>query len=485
MRAVDEEDPLNYYNDIDEHVLRVGCASAGEPDRPDLALQMVEQGQVHYACFDTLAERTLAGAQLRKAADPSRGYDPLLRERVGAAIAPALQRGTRLAGNMGGANPRAAARILLEHAASASVDDVTIGVVTGDDVLEAVRAGDLPVRLWDTSLDLHDLSPRLLSANAYLGFLPILQAFAGGADIVVTGRGADVAPFMAAMFHYWGWPVDDLSKRASAAVVGHLLECGRWVTGGAYEEPAYGRFTPDPGRLSLPLAEVDEDGSAVITKVPGTGGLVTRVTCAAQLMHEIGDPSRYLTPDVTLDMTAVRFDGVGPDRVRVTGGRGTPPPESYKVLLGVYEGWIATGEASFAGPGAIEKAESSARLIEQRLRAIGLEPRDFRADLIGVNSVLSAATPPREEPFEVRLRMVCRLASAAETEAFAQECQDLWFLPAIGAGGVRSHAQPVLAMVAASVPQSEVPVEVSFVRQTRAPLGAPSRAAEEPVYAAR
>src|SRR5439155_8697737 len=132
-----------------------------------------------------------------------------------------------------------------------------------------------------------------------LGFLPVLEGFERGADVVVTGRGADIAPYMAAMFHHWGWPADDLAKRASAAAIGHLLECGRWVTGGAYDEPAYRRRTPDPENLSFPLGEVDEDGTAVITKVPGTGGLVTRVSCAAQLIHEIGDPSRYLTPDVT------------------------------------------------------------------------------------------------------------------------------------------------------------------------------------------
>jgi hypothetical protein len=448
--------------------LRVGCASAGEPDRPDLALQMVEQGDVHYACYDTLAERTLAGGQLRRVADPSLGYDPFLRERVGAALAPARERGTKLAGNMGGSNPREAARILREEAEAAGLDDLRLAVVTGDDVLDAVRGGDVPVRIWDERIRLEELGDRLVSANAYIGFLPVLEGFERGADVVVTGRATDVAPYMAAMFHHYGWAPDDLQKRAHAAAIGHLLECGRWATGGAYDEPAWNRRTPDPGNLAYPLAEVDDDGTAVITKVPGSGGLVTRISCAAQLIHEIGDPTRYLTPDVTLDVSGVRLEEVGPDRVRVSGARGSEPPDTYKVLLGVDEGFICEGEASYAGAGAVEKAEDAARQMEGHFRRLGVEPRELRADVIGVNSVFRGASLPHEAPFEVRLRMVCRLGSRAETEVFAEAIQDFWFMAPNGAGGVRSHVRPVLAMVAASIPQSAVRIEVELEERVHA-----------------
>lgn len=452
-------------------LLRIGCGAAGEPDRPSLARQMVLEGDVDYICFDTLAERTLASAQLRKRADPTQGYDLMLRERVGTLIHAALQHGTRIAGNMGAANPDAAARVLLEQAAQDGVEQVTIGVVTGDDVLAAVLAGELPLEMWDGSR-LEDIRDRIVSANVYLGFLPVLDALEQGADVVVTGRGVDVAPYMASMFHHYGWDREDLQLRARAAAIGHLLECGRCVTGTCFAEPAFGRFTPDPAHVSLPLAEIEDDGSAVITKVPGTGGVVNRVSCAEQLIHEITDPARYATPDVTLDMTAIRLDEVGRDRVRVSGARGTSAPDRYKLLLGVDEGFIAEGEASFAGRGAVEKARLAGQIVEERLRRGGLRAEEFRADLIGYDSVLGAATPRGPEPWEVRLRLACRVRSVEQTEAFVLECQDLWWAPGVGGGGVRTHVRPVLGMVSATAPRDAVGQPRVTMLRHRAPAAA-------------
>ncbi|NLT04960.1 MAG: DUF1446 domain-containing protein, partial [Solirubrobacterales bacterium] len=430
--------------------LRVGCGAAGEPDRPELAHQMVRDGHVDYVCFDTLAERTLAAAQLRRAADPTAGYDLHLRERVGAAIAPALEHGTVLLGNMGAANPAAAAETLAETARADGVPELTVAVVEGDDVLDAVRSGELPVRLWDGG-DLGALRPRLVSANAYLGAAPIAEALAAGADVVVTGRGADVAPYLAAIGHRYGWAPDDWDRLAAAAAVGHLLECGRCVTGTCYEEPAFGRLAPDPGHASLPLATVAPDGTAVISKVPGSGGLVTRGSCAEQLLHEIGDPARYLTPDVTLDMTAIELTEVAPDHVRVSGARGGPPPDELKLLLGIDEGWFAEGEASFAGPGAVAKARRAAAIVRDRFAATGHAALDAREDLIGLDSVLGPATPATAaEPWEVRLRLAVRVADAESAAAFALECEDLWWAPGVGGGGVRTATRPVLGMHAAS-----------------------------------
>jgi hypothetical protein len=239
-----------------------------------------------------------------------------------------------------------------------------------------------------------------------------------------------------------------------------IVECIRVE----YEEPAFGRYAPDPANVSLPLAEVAADGTAIISKVPGTGGLVTRGSCAQQLIHEVGDPSRYLTPDVTVDMTYVTLEETAPNQVRVAGARGSPPPDSLKVLLGVDEGWIVEGEASFAGIGAVAKARQAARIVGNRLRTGGFDPLDYRADLIGVDSVLGACTPPRPEPFEVRLRIAARVASEEETRAFAMECMDLWWAPGVGGGGVTTTTRPVLGMHAASVPRDRVPVTVDLMR---------------------
>ncbi|HVV90284.1 MAG TPA: acyclic terpene utilization AtuA family protein [Solirubrobacterales bacterium] len=449
---------------VESEALRVGCGAAGEPDRPELAAQMVRDGNVSYVCFDTLAERTLAGAQLRKAADPSAGYDVHLRARLGGLIGPALERGVRLMGNMGAANPEAAVEALTQEAGLAGVEEFTVATVTGDDLLERVRAGDVELDLWSPEDRIEEMLPRLVSANAYLGFEPILAALDGGADVVVTGRGADVAPYLAAIFHGHGWDLDDLQLRARAAVIGHMLECGRCVTGTCFAEPAYGRFTPDPANVSMPLAEVAADGSAVITKVPGTGGLITRPSCAEQLIHETGDPRAYLTPDVTLDISQVALEEVGTDRVRISGARGGPAPATLKVLLGVDEGVIAEGEVSFGGPGCVEKARQCAAIFGERIAAAG-GPEELRSDLIGVDSVLGAASPDRPEPAEVRLRVAARYDAPEQAETFVMECQDFWWAPGLGAGGVTTSVRRVLGMHSASVVREAVEPAVSVRRR--------------------
>jgi Acyclic terpene utilisation family protein AtuA len=433
-------------------ITRVGCGSAGEPDRPSLALQMVLDGEVDYVCLDTLAERTLAGAQLRRARDPDTGYDIHLRARVGTVLAPAAASNIRIIGNMGSANPAAAARVLVEEAAAAKIEQLTMGVVYGDDILDAVRDGAIPIEFWNPADRLEDLLPDLVSANVYLGFEPILEALHAGADVIVTGRGVDIAPYMAVAFFDQGWDVEDLQMRARAAAIGHMLECGRCVTGTCYVEPAYGHFADDAANASNPLAEIQSDGSAVITKVPGTGGVVSRATCGEQLIHETGDPRRYLTPDVTLDTSQVTLEEVGPDRVRISGARGTAAPETLKVLVGVNEGWLVEGQVSFAGPGCVAKAREAGRIVEERVRSAGVEAIASNQGLIGVDSVMGAASPePREEPFEVRLRVAWKVRDQESAAAATLECQDFWWAPGLGAGGVTTNVAPVLAMHSASV----------------------------------
>jgi hypothetical protein len=219
----------------------------------------------------------------------------------------------------------------------------------------------------------------------------------------------------------------------------------------------------------MPIGEVDADGTAVITKVPGTGGRVSRATCGEQLIHETGDPTRYLTPDVTLDMSRVRLEEIGPDRVRVSGARGGPPPETLKVLLGVDEGFIAEGEVSFAGLGAVEKANAMARIVLDRVDAAGVRLLDRRHDVIGLNSVLGPATPPAPEPFDVRLRIACRVRTREEAAAFSMECQDMWWAPGVGGGGVRTSTRAVLAMHSASIDRELVAPTIAVEHMTAEP----------------
>ena len=448
-------------------VLRIGCGSANDRDRPELAVQMLERGDVSYLCFDTLAERTLAFAQLRKQQDPTSGYNPLLRERMRTLLAPARERGVRLVGNFGGANPEQAGKVVLEEAAAAGVDELCVGVVTGDDVLDFVRARGRELEFWETGGGTDTLPGEVVCANVYLGAGPIVAALSAGADVVVTGRSSDLAPYLAVAAYEFGWRVDAWDLLAGGSMVGHLLECGRYITGAYFAEPAYGKEVPGGDDLALPLAEVREDGTAVISKPPGTGGFVTVATCKEQLVYEVHDPARYVSPDVTIDIREATVTDAGPDRVAVSGVRGTPRPETLKALVGVAEGWIAEGEISFAGPGAVAKAEQTAAIVRAHVERSGAVFDELRTDLIGLNSIHDGAGATGAEPYEVRLRIAGRARQKEHAEALAAECDDMWFVPPQGGGGVRTQMRQVLAMYSALVPRDEVPVGVELLERRK------------------
>ncbi len=440
--------------------VRVGSGSANERDRPALAHDMVDQGDVEYVCFDNLAERTLALAVLQKARDSRTGYNPLLRERMRLLLAPAKARGVRLIGNMGAANPAAGGDVVIEEAAAAGLDQITVAVVTGDDVLALVQEAPEKFVIWETEGGIETLPGPVVSANAYTGAEGLLTGLRNGADVVVAGRCSDISPYIAALRHSFGWAADDWQHLGAAGLVGHLLECGRYVTGGAHACPTYGKTVPNLEDLSLPLAEVDEDGTAIITKIEGTGGMVTVSTVKEQVLHEIHDPTTYLSPDITLDFSNVRVVQDGPDRVRVSGAAGRPKTDTYKVLLGVDAGWISEGSISFAGAGAVAKAKQCIDFIEQRLARTNAHFNDFRTEMIGIDSTMGALTPRRDrDPYEVRLRIAAQARNRADAEALMIECDDLWFGP-IGGAGVQTAIRQNLAMYSTLIPKSAVAIDV-------------------------
>lgn len=446
--------------------VRVGCGSANERDRPELAQQMIERGDLAYLGFDNLAERTLAFAQLRELQEPGTGHNPLLAERMRLILPRGLASGVRMAGNMGAANPARGAEVVHEVGVELGLPELSVAVVLGDDVLDLVRDGDLDLEFWETGSGIASLPGTVVSANAYLGAEPILRGLEAGADVVVTGRCADLSPYVAMLVHEFGWALDDWEHLAAGAVVGHLLECGRYVTGGAFVDPAYGKTVDGLDDLAFPLCEVRENGTAVLTKPNGTGGEISVATAKEQLLHEIHDPSSYLSPDVTLDMTGITARQVGPDRVEVQGARGRQRPETYKVVVGVDEGWIAEGEISFPGPGCVEKARQSAGIVRSRLARAGVEPEEIRVDLIGLDSIFGSRSWTSEgDPPEVRLRIAGRAPEEEVAVQLARECEDLWFGP-ISGGGVRTSTRRVVGMYSTLVPRELVPATVRVLHRS-------------------
>ena len=304
------------------------------------------------------------------------------------------------------------------------------------------------------------LNAHLVSANAYLGAAPIVEALAGGADVVLTGRVADPALFAAPLIHELGWSMTDWHKMGQATLVGHLLECAGQITGGYFADPGF-KDVPDLGRLGFPLAEVDEQGTVVITKVPGSGGHVTLATCKEQLLYEIHDPACYLTPDVKADFSQVEMTALGSDRVQVRGGSGRSRPETLKVSMGYLEGYIGEGQISYGGPGAVARGRLALDIIRQRLALLGVIADDVSYDLIGHDALLNTAC--KAQPNEVRMRVALRTEDPDVAELVGREVEALYTNGPAGGGGASRSVRQVLAVASVLLPRGQVNPAVHYL----------------------
>lgn len=402
--------------------LRIGSGSAWWADRIGPARVSAERGDLDYLCFETMAEATVSMAQVRKLRDPSfGGYDTYLDDRMHAVLPGCLKRGTKIISNQGWIEPAAAARRVVEILQAEGVHGVRVASVTGTNL---VAAADWlsQATIMETGLPLNSIDSRsIVSAEAYLGAEPIVAALRDGADIVITGRVADPSLFLAPMMYEFGWAADDWDHLGKGTGVGHLLECAAQVTGGYFADPGF-KDVPSPWDLGFPIAEVGPDGDVVITKVPGTGGAVSRETVLEQMFYEVHDPAAYITPDVVVDFTAAAIELVGTDRVSVRGITGTPRTPTLKVSVGCLEGYVGEDMFFYAGPGALARAQLARTILEHRLAEVGLVADELRIDLLGVNAIHGAATPPAAaEPYEVAVRVAARAGSREEAGKVARE----------------------------------------------------------------
>jgi len=423
-------------------------------------VELAERGGLDYLVFECLAERTIALAQQAKRRDPESGFDPFLEARMRAVLPLAARHRFRIISNMGAANALGAARRTAAIAADLGVH-LKVAAVCGDDVLDEVLAGDY--RFEETQMPVRELADRIISANAYLGVEAICAALRTGADVVLTGRAADPALFMAPLVHEFDWALDDWQRLGQGTVVGHLLECAGQITGGYFADPGY-KEVPDLARLGFPIGVVDADGGLVVTKVPGSGGRVTAATCKEQLLYEIHDPRRYYQPDVVADFSEVRIEEAGADRVRVTGGRGAPRTGTLKVSVGYADGYVGEGQISYGGPGAVERARLAIDIVRERLELTGVRMSEARFDLIGLDS-LHGSRPSRQaaDPYEVRVRVTGRTDSLAEAARIGNEVETLYTNGPAGGGGVSRHARDIVAVQSVLVPRDLVRTSVSTV----------------------
>ncbi len=444
----------------------IGCGAGFAGDRTDAAGPVVDTlarcDGPRFLMFETLAERTLALAQLERRADPSRGYNPALERFVGPILRCCLAEGIRIVGNFGAANPRAAAARIASLAREQGIRPPRIAVVEGDDLSGLLSSAELAAR--ETGGTLLADKPSIISANLYLGAYSIAEALDRGAEIVITGRVADSALALGPLIHVFKWERDDWDRLAAGTLAGHLLECGAQITGGYFADPGV-KEVPALADVGYPIAEIGSDGGIVVTKAKSTGGMVDRATVIEQLLYEIHDPAAYLAPDVVLDLTDVEVEEIAKDRVRVTGARGKPAPATLKATVCVDGGVLGEAEISYAGPNAAARARLAAEVVAARLRKRAPQ-LSFRTDAIGAVSVLGSTghnpTLPGEAS-DIRLRFAARGATAADVEILLDEVEGLYCAGPAGGAGVRRRITPRLASVSCLVERDYARERVTLI----------------------
>ncbi len=400
--------------------LRVGAGSAWWGDRIEPARLNAEQGNLDYLCFETMAEATISAAQVRKRRDPSfPGYDTYLDDRMQAVLPACLKRGTKIVTNQGWINPDGAAERIVYWLRQLGAKGIKVASVNGSLITDRVL--QLTDKILENGKPTSTLVDSLVSAEVYQGAEPIVAALKEGAHIVVSGRVADHSIFMAPMMYEFGWDALDHMRLGRGNGLGHLLECGAQVTGGYFADPGL-KDVPDPWNLAFPIVEVESDGSAVITKVAGTGGAVNLMTVKEQLLYEVHDPANYLTPDVVVDFTTTNLEQVGPDRVRVTNLSGKPRTPTLKVSIGCTEGFIGEDMFFYAGPGALRRAQLAKKILEERFRIVKLDAEEIRIDFLGLNAIHGAMTPKdAPEPYEIAVRVAARTKTREEAIKVGRE----------------------------------------------------------------
>ena len=424
----------------------------------------VTRGEIDYLVMDYLAEVTMSILQKQRRKNPSLGYARDLVPLMEQLLPLLVKKNIRVITNGGGVNPIACRDAIFGAAARMGISGLSIGVVLGDDILG--RLGDLRARgmllkNMETGEDLGTVMDRVMSANVYFGAAPVVEALDRGARIVITGRTTDTGLTLAPMVHEFGWKAGEWDRLAAGTVAGHILECGGQASGGNFS--ADWRAVPDLAHIGFPIAEASPDGSVVITKHGGTGGLVSVQTVKEQLLYEIGNPAEYITPDCIADFTTIHVGPDGEDRVLVSGVKGRPATDSYKVSMSYLDGYTASGTLTYAWPDALEKGRAADEILRRRMQDLGLRFEEVRTEFLGYNSCHGPLAVPPGEVNEVVLRIGVRGKDFDAVERFGKEIAPLILTgpPSVtGFAGGRPKPSEVIAYWPALLPKSAVQPEV-------------------------
>jgi len=446
----------------------IGSGSGFWGDMLEPAIEMAERSDVRYMGFDHLAELTMAILNRMKMKNPESGYIPDIIPWMRQLLPITVPKGIKIITNAGGANPIQAAIETQKIIKEMKLGEMKIGVVFGDDILpyiDEIRNQGWKFKNLDTEEeDIDRIRDRIVAANAYIGADLIIEELKNGANIIITGRVSDNALYVGPLMYEFGWKYSEeyIDQIAAAITVGHIIECSACVTGGMSN---MWRVSKRPWEIGFPIAEVYENGEAVITKTPNSGGIVNQWTVKEHLLYEVIDPSNYVMPDGIADFTSVKLIEEGPNRVRVTNMKGKKRPDTLKVCIGYRDGFIGEGLIFFPWPDALEKARWAEKWVRERIKRLGVNFDELRIDYVGVNMLHGESAPIDDKDFnEIGLRIAGKTRTWQEAEAIRREVTHLWTMGPIGASfGIPLNVRPVIALWPSLVPREAVKVESNIM----------------------
>jgi hypothetical protein len=443
-------------------MIRIANGQGFWGDWLEAPVRLIDGGPIDYLILDYLAEITMSIVQKQKQADPNLGYArdfPPLVARVAKKL---RDRNVKVIANAGGVNPIACAREVRRVA-----PDLKVAVVLGDDVypnLDDMLARGLEMRSMDTGDPLSTIRDRILSANAYIGAFPLVQALATGADVIIAGRCTDTALALAPMIYRFGWKETDWNLLAAGTIAGHIVECGAQCTGGNCQVDW--TTIPDMANIGYPIVEAEPDGTFAITKHPNTGGRINTHVVKEQLLYELGDPNNYITPDCIADFTSIRLRDEGADRVRVSGIEGRARTNTLKLSIAYSDGYKAIGTLVYSWPQALEKAQAADRIVRARLEQLGLKFDEIYTEYFGANACHGPAAPPVDDPSEIQIRIGVRGQDKKAVDRFTRELVPLVLNgppTATGFGDGRPPVREIVAYWPALVPREEIRTSVEVI----------------------
>lgn len=446
--------------------VRIGSGAGYAGDRIEPAIELMEHGDLDYIIFECLAERTISIAQKRKQRDPNHGYNDLFEYRFDKILDVLKKKKVKVITNMGAANPEAAACKCREMATAKGIENLKICYITGDDVSSRL-AEYKNLTVLETGRPLSEIKGEILSANGYIGAQGIVEALNDDADIIITGRVADPSLTLGALIYHFNWSMEDYTRLGRGTLVGHLLECAGQVTGGYYADPGK-KDVPELWNLGFPIAEVDEEGNCIISKLEQAGGLVSVDTVKEQVLYEIQDPENYYTPDVIADFSKVTVTQIGDNLVQVQNADGKAPNGFFKTSIGYHDCYIGEGQITYGGENALARTKLAEQILKYRYKLTKLDVEEIRYDYIGVNSLYGTKISQDIggiEPVEIRLRVTARTNDRATAERIGEEVEALYTNGPYGGGGVDKKVKDIISIASLLIPKHQFEIKPHYLEK--------------------